>query len=195
MIKYDAFMQVLAKYRGESVVIPTMTAGAEWMEVSDKPSRDVSVGGAMGKASSFALGVALAQPDIKVVVLDGDGSLNMNLGSLVTIAGKQPKNFFHFVMNNGVFAVTGGQPVAGDGVSEYSEVAKGAGYAATYTFEDIEEFASQIDDVFNQEGPVFVTIKAEPIIQNEPIGRRARDPRTRSTTAAIQDLQKDLGTE
>lgn len=194
MIKYDAFMQLLNKHRGDAIVIPTMTASGEWLNVSEKPSRDVSVAGAMGKASSFGLGLALSQPDTKVVVVDGDGSLNMNTGALLTVAGKHPKNFYHLVMNNGVFAITGGQPVAGDESSDYAAMAKGAGYTATYTFDDIEEFAARADEVFGQEGPVLVNIKAEPIVQNEPIGRRTRNPRARPTSTAIQDLRKELGT-
>ena len=58
----------------------------------------------------MALGIALAKPDTKVILFDGDGSLLMNLGSLVTIGNKAPKNLVHFVMDNGVYATTGGQP-------------------------------------------------------------------------------------
>ena len=65
----------------------------------------------MGKGSSIALGLALARPDIPIILFDGDGSLEMNLGSLVTVANKAPKNLYHFVIQNGVYAMTGGQPI------------------------------------------------------------------------------------
>ncbi|MBI2171058.1 MAG: thiamine pyrophosphate-binding protein [Chloroflexi bacterium] len=194
MIKYEAFMQILEKQRDKAIVVPTMTAGAHWANVSRSPGRDLPISGAMSKASSLALGLALAQPNSKVVVLDGDGSLLMNLGTLATIAGKQPKNLYHFVMNNGVFAITGGQPIAADGVIDFSVVAKGAGYAAAFSFDDIEEFSVKCAEVFKTEGPVFVTIKTEPEIQNEPIGRRPRDPRARSTPQAMVEMRKELGT-
>ncbi|MBI4339763.1 MAG: thiamine pyrophosphate-binding protein [Chloroflexi bacterium] len=194
MIKYDALMQVLSKQRGKALVVPTMTAGASWSQTSAAPSRDLPISGAMGKASSFALGLALAQPDTSVIVLDGDGSLLMNLGTMATIAGKRPKNLYHFVLNNGVYAITGGQPIAADGIIDFSEVANGAGYAATFTFDDIEDFAGRVSEVFATEGPVFVTFRMQPEVQNEPIGRRPRDPRARSTVAAIMDLRKELRT-
>ena len=88
-----------------------MRAGIGWAEVSNNPKRDIGVSGAMGKTSSFALGLSLAQPNTKIIVYDGDGSLLMNLGTLVTIGNKAPKNLYHFLIDNGVYATTGGQDV------------------------------------------------------------------------------------
>ena len=192
MINQSELVAVLQKLRDDAVVIHTMSVGRPWAETSDLPARDIPVAGAMGKASSFAMGLALSQPDTKVIVLDGDGSLSMNLGTLATIAGKRPKNLYHFVMNNGVYAVTGGQPIPGGGRVSFTEMAEGAGYAATYEFDDLEDFTIQIEEILKQEGPVFITIKAEPEIQNEPIGRRQRSPRTRTTAAAIADMRQAL---
>ena len=140
-----------------------------------------------------ALGLARAQPGTKVIVLDGDGSLSMNLGSLATIAGKAPKNLFHFVLHNGVYAVTGGQPIPSADHVSFTEMAESAGYAATYEFDDLEDFTIQIEEVLKQEGPVFVTIKSVPDIQNEPIGRRQRPARPRTLIGAIADLRQELG--
>ena len=195
MIDQDELVAVLQKIRGDTIVIPTMSVARPWNDSSDRPARDVPVSGAMGKASSFALGVALAQPDTKVIVLDGDGSLSMNLGSLATIAGKAPKNLFHFVLHNGVYAVTGGQPIPSAERVDFSEMAEGAGYAATYDFEDLEDFTIQIEEVLKQEGPVFVTIRSVPAIQNEPIGRRERPARPRTLISAMTELRQELGTE
>ena len=105
------------------------------------------IGGAMGKASNFAMGLALAQPDTKVVCFDGDGSLNMNLGTMMTIAGAKPKNLIHFVLNNGYFSVTGGQPIAAADDANFSQMAAGAGYAASYEFDNIEDFAGKVEEV------------------------------------------------
>ena len=192
MINNDELMAVLDKHRGNSVVLSTMTATRAWNETSHLEARDLPVGGAMGKASSVALGLALAQPDTKIIVLDGDGSLEMNLGTLVTIASKQPKNLYHFLMENGVYAVTGGQPIPGNGRVSFAEMAKGAGYAATYEFDNLEDFTVQIGEILAQDGPVFITIKAKPEIQNEPIGRRQRPARSRSTAAALVDVRESL---
>ena len=67
----------------------------------------------MGKASSVGLGVALARPDVRVLVLDGDGSLLMNLGSLVTIASQAPKNLVHVVFDGATYDTSGAQPTPG----------------------------------------------------------------------------------
>ena len=80
----------------------------------------------MGSASSIALGIALAQPSRKVIVMDGDGSLLMQLGSLVTIAGAAPENLYHFVFENGVYATSGGQPLPAEGRLDFEMMARGA---------------------------------------------------------------------
>lgn len=84
MIKQIDMMRVIQEHRGDAVVIPVFRATPRWRELSSHPELDLPVGGAMGKASSFALGLALARPDKRVILLDGDGSLEMNLGSLIT---------------------------------------------------------------------------------------------------------------
>jgi len=98
MINQTELMEVVEQYRDNGVVVPTMTGSRGWNTVSKNKNRDIPLGGAMGKASSFALGVALAQPDKRVIIFDGDGSLLMNLGTLVTIAEKAPKNLYHFLV-------------------------------------------------------------------------------------------------
>jgi sulfopyruvate decarboxylase subunit beta len=78
-----------------------MTPEKYWKEVSKKPKIDFPVYGVMGKASSVGLGLSLAKPNHKILVLDGDGGLLMNLGSLVTISNADPKNFIHIVLMMG----------------------------------------------------------------------------------------------
>src|SRR5215216_8097775 len=110
VMKPEDVIRALAEHRGDAVVVPTMTTAPAWRDIA---ADDLSVNcvGFMGGASSLGLGIALAQPERKVIVLDGDGSLLMNLGSLVTIANAKPKNLVHFVFENGLYEVTGGQPV------------------------------------------------------------------------------------
>ncbi len=116
MITASAAIKAINKERGNSIVVGTMTPVRYWEQISEKPELDLPVFGAMSKASSVALGVALARPDKKVLVLDGDGCILMNLGSLVTIAGQAPKNLVHFVFEDGVYNTTGGQSIPGAGV-------------------------------------------------------------------------------
>ena len=115
MITYADACRVINESRGESVAITTMTQTKYWNQISLEPDLDVSVNNAMSKASSVALGVALGEPGRSVLCLDSDGSLLMNFGSLATVAGMAPKNFYHFVFNNGIYSVTGGQPVPAPG--------------------------------------------------------------------------------
>ena len=98
----------------------------------------------MGKSASFALGVCLAQPDTKVIIFDGDGGLEMNLGTLATISGQQPSNLYHFVFENGMYATTGGQPIPGKDKISFTGLARAAGYIAAHDFEDLEDFADQV---------------------------------------------------
>ena len=109
MMETFAALQVISQHRGNAIVVATMTANFEWPQVSTNPGLDLMFSGAMGKASSMGLGLALARPDKKVIVLDGDGSILMNLGSLVTIANMAPPNLIHFVFENTVYCTTGVQ--------------------------------------------------------------------------------------
>ncbi len=171
MIDQLQMMEVLTKLRGDAVVMPVFRANLAWNRVSSNPKRDVPIGtydfpAAMGIGPSFALGFCLARPDTKVILLDGDGSLLMNLGALVTVAHQAPKNMFHFVMDNGVYATTGGQDTPGAGQTSLMEMALAAGYAKAYQFDDIKEFASRAGEVLDQTGPVLVCVKTVPDVRH-----------------------------
>src|SRR5207244_9701429 len=92
-------LEVLAENRGERVVITTMTAVGVWPELSDTPLDFAYMPSAMGHGTGLALGLALACPDRGVIAINGDGSMLMNLGSLVTIAA-HPANVYVIVMDN-----------------------------------------------------------------------------------------------
>ena len=192
MIDQLDLMAVLQRYRGDALVAPVERAGVAWPQVSTCPERDI-VPSAMGHSSSFALGLSLAQPGIKVIILDGDGSLEMNLGSLVTIGNKGPSNLYHFVLENGMYATTGGQPIPGKDVVCFSGLARSAGYAASYDFDDLEDLENQAETILNQPGPVLVCIKSTP---NPRVrGQRSQEmPRGRlPLRQAVADLRRNLG--
>jgi thiamine pyrophosphate-dependent acetolactate synthase large subunit-like protein len=180
------------EHRGDAIVSAAGTAGRHWMDVSTNEKRDISLGGAMGQTTSAAFGLALGLPDEKVVLFDAEGSLLMNLGAIASIAGKKPANFYHFLLDNECYATTGGQPVPNSQEIDYAMMAKGAGYAAAYNFDDLEEFSTSVGEIMQQEGPVFVAIKIEPDVQNLPIGLRERRP-TRSRAQTINELREELG--
>jgi len=160
--------KVISRYRDGAVVVTTMSTNFEWPQVSTNPDLDLMFSGAMGKASSVGLGVALARPDKKVIVLDGDGSLLMNLGSLVTIANMAPPNLVHFVFENEVYRTTGGQLIPGAVKSSFTGLAAAAGYTSMHQFEDLETLENNIEAVLNEEGPVFVCLKIIPISERSP---------------------------
>ena len=111
----------------------------------------------MGLASSHALGLALGRPDKRVIVLDGDGSLLMNLGTLVTIAEAAPKNLIHFVCENGTYEANGGHPIPGRGkvrLRRHGALGRLQQRARVLRPEDFEQQAAH---VLKQDGPVFAT--------------------------------------
>ncbi len=110
----------------------------------------------MGLASSLGLGLAMAQPDLKVIVYDGDGSILMNLGSLATIAARQPKNLIHIVWDNRSYNMTGGQPTATAFNTDLTVVAKGAGYPRVERVETLEAFQISIERALKDPGPWFL---------------------------------------
>lgn len=192
MLEAAEVFKVFQKHRGDAIVIPTGTSGRQWADFTNNEKRDLTLGGAMGQTTAAALGVALSLPSEKVVLFDAEGALLMNLGILATVAGMQPQNFYHFLLDNECYATTGGQPVPNAKQINYAGMAKEAGYAAAYRFDDLEEFERNVGKILNEKGPVFVSIKVIPAIENEPIGMRQRRP-TRSRTQTIQDLRDELG--
>jgi thiamine pyrophosphate-dependent acetolactate synthase large subunit-like protein len=192
MIESKEVFEAFQKHRGNAIVSVQGTSGKHWADVTTKQSRDISMGGAMGQSTAAIFGLALGLPDQKVVHFDTEGALLMNLGVLASIAGKKPKNFVHFLLDNGCYATTGGQPVPNSEEIDYSVIAAGSGYAATYNFDDLEELSTSLEEIMSQEGPIFVAIKVPAEVENLPIGMRERRA-TRSRAQTISDLRSELG--
>src|SRR5262249_52032952 len=98
-----------------------------------------------------------------------------------TIAEQQPANFYHFLIDNGCYATTGGQPVPNADHIAYDVIARGAGYPRAFAFSELEQFSASLPDILNHPGPVFVAAKVIPEIENAPIGRRRRWQTARAT--------------
>ena len=193
MINNTDAVKLLDSKRDDSVLIATMNAnnvGFGLPSVTTNEQLDFPISGAMGKASSVGLGLALAQPGRKIMVMDGDGSLLMNLGTLVTLSNKAPKNMYHFLFDNGVYAVTGGQPVPGADRVQWEDMAKSAGYAATFSFDNLEDLTTGIDQGLASQGPVFIHLAITPEIENTPVADRPRA--SRSVLTAFRDLPAAL---
>jgi thiamine pyrophosphate-dependent acetolactate synthase large subunit-like protein len=185
-------LKIFQQYRGDAIVIPGR-GGRHWTQISTNPQRDAPLGDpAMGGHAGFALGLALAQPDKKVIVFDSEGDLLMNLGVLPIIAEQAPQNFYHFMLDNECYATTGGQPVPNAKNVAYDVIARGAGYPRAFAFTTLEEFSSNIKAILDQPGPVFVAMKVVPEVENLPIGQRPRW-QTRRREQVLLDLRQELG--
>jgi sulfopyruvate decarboxylase subunit beta len=150
-------LEVLAAHRGDQVVITTMGSIAVWPTLSDTPLDFAYIPSSMGQGISLGLGLALAQRR-RVVAVSGDGSLLMNLGSLVTVAN-HPAALTILLIDNGLYEVTGGQDVAGAGRTDFAGLATAAGIKRVYTFRDLSDWQSRAAESLTGDGPTFVWLK------------------------------------
>src|SRR5881227_4337749 len=109
MTRFEATRAICTLASDAAIVSSLGHPAYDLFAAEDRP-RNFYTWGSMGLASSIGLGLALARPDLRVIVLDGDGSLLMNLGSLATIGLLRPQNLVVVVMDNEEYATTGGQP-------------------------------------------------------------------------------------
>jgi thiamine pyrophosphate-dependent acetolactate synthase large subunit-like protein len=185
-------LKVFAEHRGDAIVI-SGRGGRHWTGLSDTVM-DLPLGDpAMGGHSGFGLGLALAQPKRRVVLFDSEGDILMSMGQLATIAEQAPANFYHFILDNEVYATTGGQPVPNAKNVDYAMIAKGAGYPAAFNFSELGEFSAALPGILKASGPVFVALKVWPEVENTPIGQRVRW-RKRSADKVVGDLRAAVGT-
>ena len=174
MLEKEECLAIIAKHRTDEVVVTTMGMSVPWAKLSTHPLDYASVGSAMGHAADFALGIALAKPMKEVIVLNGDGSMLMCLGTLATITGLSapPSNYTLFVCDNGTYEVTGNQPVPGNRGFSWPTIAEGVGFQQVYEFEEADALDAALPEILkrravknraygdeNAAGPVFVNLK------------------------------------
>jgi thiamine pyrophosphate-dependent acetolactate synthase large subunit-like protein len=153
-------LEVLARHRAEHVVITTMSSIAIWPELSDSPLDFAYIPSAMGQGPGLGLGLALAQDKHGVIVVNGDGCMLMNLGSLVTLAA-HPAKLYLLILDNGLYEVTGGQATAGAGRVDFAEVARGAGIQRVYRFDTLAAWQQGAAEPLTGPGPVVIWLKVE----------------------------------
>ena len=162
MMKRGDCLRALARHIGDGdIVLPVYSTAFDWLDIRPH-ALNYLAHGAMGLGSSHALGLAFGRPDKRVIVLDGDGSLLMNLGSLVTVANAAPPNFVHIVFENGTYEANGSHPIPGEGKVDFSGLAKAAGYRSVHTFDDLAALQREAQAILRAQGPVFVTLKIDP---------------------------------
>jgi sulfopyruvate decarboxylase subunit beta len=181
-------LQVIAANRGQRIVVPTMASVGEWPHFSDTPLDFFYMPSAMGAGPALGLGLALAQPDRGVIVINGDGSMLMNLGSLVTVA-QQPANLFVVIIDNELYEVTGGQPTAGTGHVDFAALARAAGLKRVYSFNTHTDWQTGAAEALSGAGPVVIVLHVE-----GRLGQKTPKP-PRSMAEQIKRLQGTLGVE
>jgi phosphonopyruvate decarboxylase len=155
-------LEAIQKILGNNVAVIATTGktGRELYEVGDHANQFYMVG-SMGCALAFGFGIAICKPQLKVVVIDGDGALLMRTGSMATVAAYHPENLIHILIDNEVHDSTGGQGTVTGGVS-FGAVAAGFGYPKIYSTDLLNRFTSILDEVKNlNDGPVFVHLKTK----------------------------------
>lgn len=170
-------VEVVRRWRGpRDVVITTMGAARDWMTGPVGPLDFVLVPSSMGQATSLGLGIALVQPERRVVVLNGDGSMLMNLGSLVTIAAEGPANLVVVIFANGVYEITGAQPVPGTATVDFVAMARAAGFRSARRVTSIDTWAAEAPALLDQPGPALIVLGIAPEPSLEGVGPRSPGP-------------------
>jgi sulfopyruvate decarboxylase subunit beta len=161
MRRLDALTAVYAQLE-QCVVVTIMGAVAAELQSLGHRANFFYLQHAMGLASSMGLGIALARPDLRVIVLDGDGSLLMNLGSLTTLARYRPQNLLHIVFDNASLLSVGGFPTATATGSDLAAIAAAAGVPRTCTVRDTDAFRAAVDDALavHELATIVATVEA-----------------------------------
>jgi thiamine pyrophosphate-dependent acetolactate synthase large subunit-like protein len=161
---------ILAEERGDAMVVLTMSPIAFWPDVRDD---DYRLMGLMGGAAGIGLGLAVGLPERAVWVLDGDGSLLMQLGGLAAIANAAPSNLTHILFDNGTYAISGAQPTPAP--HEWEGLFRAAGYAWTATCETPAEIQAAAGT--DAEGPRAIVIRCDSTRPSYPAGAFSVNPR------------------
>ena len=164
MKRIDAMRAMYADLEAEGrVVVTIMGAVAAELQAIGHRTNFFYLQHAMGLASSVGLGIALCRPELKVIVLDGDGSLLMNLGGLTTLARYRPRNLVHIVFDNESLLSVGGFPTATSTGSDLAAMAKGAGIPRTAVARTLEEFTTVFGEALKANDLTTLVAKVEAV--------------------------------
>lgn len=165
MFKRIDGLKAVAKYFGDT---PTfITVGLAWPEfLRVRPSDGNFHLKTLGSGSSVGLGFALAMPQRKVVVLDGDGACIMNVNGLVTVGRVRPKNLIHIVFDNKIYESSGCIPTASAHNMDIAGFGKAAGIEKVQRIDTIEEFDLAVKTAFETDGPHFLVVNTTPADEN-----------------------------
>jgi len=164
VIRIDC-LKALAGMVGHDTLV-VVTLGVTTDEWNDIAPRDATMYlPVMGAITPVGLGLALALPHRRVLVLDSDGSLLLSLGVLATVAAQAPRNFGLIVFDNACYESIGGAPTATATGADLAMIAKGCGIADAATVTDLEAFSAAARRALSAPGPIAVVARIDPAIQ------------------------------
>ena len=162
MTRYQALKVLAAGLKDELCIVSLGGMQNEWYNARPEPKGANLYLQALGCPTPLALGVALALPHRKVLSLDTDGSVLMNMGILATLANRQPKNLSVFVFDNEMYECNGGQPTHTSGVLDLAGMAYGAGIPDARSVHSEGEMREAVDEVLTTDRHHFIVAKIEP---------------------------------
>jgi thiamine pyrophosphate-dependent acetolactate synthase large subunit-like protein len=199
MVTRLALLKELASFIPDNVLVISSIGNNSgfWGQLTEREANLFHA--TLGMCTPAALGLAMALPNRRVLALDSDGNIILNLGVLGTAANESPQNLTIVVMDNrnylGSHKHEPGMPTATGGKMNLEEVAKGCGIASACTVQDVTEFRAQVEIALSSGGPHFVCARVEALDTDRPSrSRRLPDPRENKYQFAGY-IQKTEGVE
>ena len=159
MIPASQAVEIIHRHRGRAVVVSTSRALREWSRVSQRRDLDVDLLDCLDKAASVGLGIASARPEVQVLVLDCGSTLRTNLEGMLTVGRVAPTKLVHFLLEDVAYRSTDGVAIPGLDGTDFAALARDAGYAKVYSFDDLEELDISLEETLETPGPVFVSVR------------------------------------
>ena len=159
--RLEATRYLVEQLSDEPIIASCGNPKFDLFTAAEKRKANFYMWNSMGMASSIGLGLAMAYPGKKVIVLDGDGAVLMNLNSLTTAASKAPLNLVHIIWDNEQYQITGGQPTHTGGEADIEAIARGAGFKQTLTVNTFATFREALSQILTQPGPWVLVAKTD----------------------------------
>jgi len=193
LMREEAIKQIVEKLSGNEIIVSTTgKTSRELFEIREalgqKHNSDFLTVGCMGHANQIAVGMAIAKPDRKVICIDGDGALLMHMGSIAINGAVSPKNFIHFVINNGSHESVGGQPTVADKIN-LVKIAEAGNYKSAVSVTSSEALDVILSEIETIEGPVLIEIKTKAGSRDD-LGRPTVKP-VDNKKALMQNLKEN----
>ena len=158
-IRVSQALRAIQDNRGDCLVVSAGAPLIGWSTVSERRDLDIDLTDCVSRAPALALGLALAQPQRKVLALDSDSALRTSLDTLATVGAAGAENLVHFLLCDSDDRSTDGRAIPGLGKIDFSALAENGGYNAVFSFDNLEDLVLGLPEVMEAPGPAFVSIK------------------------------------